>query len=290
MTNLKSLKILIACLTVLAISASLAGIISDQGEGQYNYTSIRGESILIYGKGIYRDMSSEVAIQGIAQDYVTLFLAVPLLIISLVISIKGSLKWRFVLAGTLAYFLLTYTFYFCMAMYNPFFLIYVSLMGISFFSLILTILTFNRSALSVLFNERAPLKLSGIFLMLSAISIAMLWLSIVLPPLLDGSIYPKAVEHYTTLIVQGFDLGIALPISFVVGFFLFKKQPFGHLLGPIYLVFLSLLMTALVAKLVYLGILGYAIFPAIVIIPLFQIVSVILTLRLLNSIDSLKER
>ncbi len=233
-------------------------------------------------------MSAEVAIQGIAQDYVTLFLAVPLLIISLIISRNGSLKWRFVFEGTLGYFLLTYTFYFSMAMYNKFFLVYVALMGLSFFSLALTILTFNRNALPSVFNEKAPLKLSGSFLMFSAISIAMLWLSIVLPPLLDGSIYPKAVEHYTTLIVQGFDLGIALPLSFVIGLLLFKRQPFGYLLGPIYLVFLSLLMTALVAKLVYLGIFGYTIFPAIIIIPLFQIISIILTLRLLINIDSVR--
>jgi hypothetical protein len=47
--------------------------------------SIRGENITIYGKGIYQHMAADVAIQGIAQDYVTLFMGVPHPIFSLYI-------------------------------------------------------------------------------------------------------------------------------------------------------------------------------------------------------------
>lgn len=36
--------------------------------------------------------------------------------------------------------------------------------------------------------------------------IGSLWLGVVVPPLVDGSIYPKELQHYTTLVVQGFDL------------------------------------------------------------------------------------
>ncbi|NMB81333.1 MAG: hypothetical protein GYA14_05900 [Ignavibacteria bacterium] len=44
-------------------------------------------------------MSTEVAIQGIAQDYITLFAGVPLLLISLFLARKNSLSGLLILAG-----------------------------------------------------------------------------------------------------------------------------------------------------------------------------------------------
>lgn len=69
-------------------------------------------------------MSSDVAIQGITQNYVTLFLAFPFLIFALFRFRNGSLKGKFMLAGVLNYFFLTYLFYMNMAMYNAMFLVY----------------------------------------------------------------------------------------------------------------------------------------------------------------------
>lgn len=74
-----------------------------------------------------------------------------------------------------------------------------------------------------MFSQNTPLKLTGRFLIYTAFSIGMLWLSIVLPPLFNVSIYPSEVEHYTTLIVQGMDLSLLLPIAVVSGVLLIKK-------------------------------------------------------------------
>jgi hypothetical protein len=48
----------------------------------------------------------------------------------------------------------------------------------------------------------------------------------------------------------------------------------GYLLAPIYLGFLSLLMTALSAKVLAMALLGQPVMPAIVIIPLFNITAI----------------
>lgn len=229
-------------------------------------------------------MSAEVAIQGIAQDYVTLFLGIPLLLLSFLISLKGSMRWRFIFLGTLGYFLVTYLFYLVMAMYNQYFLIYAALMGASFFALMITSFSFNLPTLPSIFHEATPTKFTGGFLIVNSISIALLWLSIVLPPLLDGSIYPKAVEHYTTLIVQGIDLGLLLPLAFIAGYLAIRKKPLGFLLAPSYLVFLSLLMTALIAKIIYMGITGYNVIPVIFIIPILDLMSIICAYLLLKNV------
>jgi hypothetical protein len=282
--TMKTNRFLIAGIVVLSLVATLTGILSDGGPGPYSYTSIRGEEVMIYGKGIYQHMSAEVAPQGIAQDYVTLFLGIPLLLISFLKARKGSLKWLFVQTGTLGYFLVTYLFYTAMGMYNALFLVFVALLGLSFFSFVQGLLSFKVEELPGRFKPAAPLKLAGIFLMVNTLGIALLWLSMVVPPLLDGSIYPAGLHHYTTLIVQGFDLGLLLPLAFVSSLLLLKRKPLGFLAVPIYLVFLSILMTALVGKIISIILAGGSAGPAIVIIPVFLLFSVSASILLIRNI------
>ena len=273
-------------IAIAATAAALTGIFYRSGSGSFVYTSIRGHAVNIYGKGLYRHMSTEVAIQGIAQDYVTLFIAVPLLLFALYKASSGQLKWKLLLTGTVGYFLVTYVFYLAMAMYNSFFLVYTFLAGASFYLFLLLIHSFAASALPQHFAKSTPEKSAGGFLIFNAICIALLWLGVVVPPLLNGSVIPVEVEHYTTLIVQGFDLAILLPGSFLTGLWLMQKKPLGYLWAPVYYVFLSLLMTALTAKIIAMAQHGYNVIPAIFIIPAFNLMSIIFAVLLLKNIKT----
>jgi hypothetical protein len=104
--------------------------------------------------------------------------------------------------------------------------------------------------------------------------------------MIDGSVYPVALEHYTTLIVQGLDLGFLLPLAVITGVLLIKKNRFGYLLGLGYFVFLSILMTALGAKIVAMGMNGYNIIPVIFIIPTFNIVAIICSILLFKNLKT----
>lgn len=284
MQNKKNITIMVFSIALLASAASVAGIFSTGGSGAYEYLSIRGQTITIYGEGLYRHMSADVAIQGIAQDYVTLFVAIPFLLYALYRFRVHSLTGKYLLSGVLAYVFLTYLFYMNMAMYNAMFLVYVALTGLSFFAFLLTILTFETGQLPKVFKEKTPVKLIGGFLMFNAVIIALLWLGVIVPPLLDSTIVPLAVEHYTTLNVQAFDLSLFLPFSFVAGLLLVRRSKYGYLFAPVYLIFLSFLMLALVAKLIAMAMEGVNVFPAIVIIPCFLMLSVISAVVLLNSV------
>ena len=284
MKNKKVISVLVIIVAIMAVIAASSGIFSNGGDGPYEYQSIRGKSVTIHGDGLYRDMSADVAIQGIAQDYVTLFLAVPFLLISLFFAIKGSLHARFLLAGILNYFLLTYLFYLEMAMYNKMFLGYVILTGTSFFAFVLVVLNFDIQMLPVLFKPDIPVKFIGGFLIFNSVVIALLWLSVVIPPLIDGSVIPDAVQHYTTLTVQGLDLALFLPISFISGFLLIKKKPFGYLMSTVTLVFLPMLMTALTAKIIAMALEGVNVIPAVFIIPSILTISIVCSLLLLKNI------
>ncbi len=268
------ITILVIFIAMAAGAAAGVGVFSSGGPGPSDYQSIRGQTVPIYGDGVYRHMSADVAVQGIGQDVVTLAIGIPALIVALILARSGGLRARLFLSGVLAYFFVQYLFYLVMGMYNPLFLLYVALAGTSFFTLALVLLGVDLKSLQTALTGRVPVRFAGGFLVFNAVAIGLMWLQVVVPPLLDRSIYPAQLQHYTTLIVQGLDLGLLLPLSAVSGVLLMRRTPMGCLLGPIYLVFLSFQMTALVGKLVAMGLTGVSIVPAIFIIPVIGAVAI----------------
>ncbi|PKN21249.1 MAG: hypothetical protein CVU65_17270 [Deltaproteobacteria bacterium HGW-Deltaproteobacteria-22] len=256
----------------LATIAASVGIFSRGGPGPTEHVSVHGQKVVLYGQGVYRHMSADVAIQGIAQDWVTLLAGVPLLLISLIFFRKNSLRGAILLAGTAFYFLVTYLFYLAMAMYNPLYLMYVVLLSCSFFTVALTMIPLLQHDWNGVFAEKTARR-AGLFMMINAAMVALLWLGVILPPLLDGSIYPKDLQHYTTLIVQGFDLGLLLPLGALSGFLAFRGRPVGFLLTSVYLLFLSVLMLALVSKIAFMGHAGANVVPVIFIMPAIFLIS-----------------
>jgi hypothetical protein len=246
--------------------AATIGIVSDEETGPATTLSVRGKEVTLYGKGVYHHMSAEVAPQGIAQDYVTLFLGVPLLLAAVYLFSRDNFRGKIFLAGVLAYFLVTYTFYTLLAMYNKLFLLWVLLISLGFHAFYLVFTSIDRENLLKRIKPSFPRRFVGWFLMFTAVAIGLLWLSIVLPHTLSGTIPPQT-EHYTTLVVQALDLAILLPVSFIAGFLILRSNPSGFKPAVVYIIFLSLQMVALTAKIVAMGLIGYNVVPAVFIIP-----------------------
>lgn len=61
MTGLRALRILVALIAPVAAVAAGIGIFYNAGPGPYEHETIRGETVEIFGRGVYRDMSAEVA-------------------------------------------------------------------------------------------------------------------------------------------------------------------------------------------------------------------------------------
>jgi len=284
MNRENTVTVIVLLIALISAVAAGFGIFSSYGSGVYEYESIRGQIVEIYGKGLYQHMSADVAIQGIAQDCITLFIAIPLLVISLIGYRKKSTRARFILAGTLGYFLVTYLFYTAMGMYNIMFLAYISLLGLSFFGFFLVLNQLSKLNIFEIFSSKTPYKFVGWFLIVNSILIALLWLNIILPPLFDGTIYPLELNHYTTLIVQGFDLGLLLPACFVSACLLIKCRSAGYLYSTTYVIFLSFLMTALSAKIVAMAMDNVNVIPAIFIIPLINIITIVSAVLMVRNI------
>jgi hypothetical protein len=228
----KAINILVILIAVLALAGCLAGFLAGGGSGSYDYKSIRGETVKIYGSGLYQYDSVAVVAQGKAQDVVTVIMGIPLLLASLYFSNRGSFRGRLMLTGTLGYFLYSYISYTFLWTYNPLFLLYTTVMSLSLFAFILCFLTFDIGKMPEQFHKELPVKFLGGFQIAIGILLSLLWLGRIVPTIIDSSA-PVGLEHYTTLVIQGMDLGIIVPTAFISGILLIKRKPFGYLLSSV---------------------------------------------------------
>ncbi|MDD2534494.1 MAG: hypothetical protein PHC86_07325 [Eubacteriales bacterium] len=242
-------SILILLIILLSILASLAGLMDRSGSGPYAYQAITGETVQIYGEGIYRHDSVSTVAQGKASDLITLVVAVPLLILSIILTNRRSFRGKLLLSGTLGYFLYTYMSYTFLWTYNPFFIVYVILMSLSLFAFILCLSDFDLKSLPAQFNPRLPVKFLGGYQIFIAVVIGMLWLGKILPSVLSDTM-PVGLEHYTTLVIQGMDLGFLVPSGILSGLLLMKKKPLGYLLSSVLIMKSITMLTAISAMLV----------------------------------------
>ncbi|WBW96697.1 hypothetical protein [Oceanirhabdus sp. W0125-5] len=277
----KVISFLVLSIIVLALVTSIIGIFYSDSNEVFQFKSIHGETIEVYSRGIYKLNSISMVAQGKAQDIVTLVLGIPLLLISLYLSRKGSLKGRVLLTGTLGYFLYTYISYVFLWMYNPLFLVYVILMSASFFSFILTMMSFDIGNLELHFNKKLPVKFIGGFQIFFGSALGMLWLGRTIPALINGTV-PEGLEHYTTLVIQGLDLGFIVPVAVVSGVLIIKRKPMGYLLSSVIIVkgfTMGIAIIAMIIAMIYAGVkvsfVESAIFPIITLIIIYCLVLIL---------------
>lgn len=273
---------LIVVLALLAAGAAAAPFLLSEGPGPQRHTSIRGVEVITHGIGPYRHMPAEVAVQGLAQDLVTLVLGVPFLLGTLAWARHGTRAGHLALSGAVAYFFVQYSLYLAMATYNELFLLWIALVLLSSQALFRLALAVPLPAFALQSLSLRTRRYVGGFLLLNGMLIGVLWLQRIVPPLLDGSLYPAGLDHLTTLIVQGFDLSLFLPLSLIAGHAYLRGRSLGDLLAPIYSVFVSLQMLALLAKIVWMSRIGVDAGPALMVIPLLlagAVCAAILALR-----------
>jgi hypothetical protein len=285
-----SINILVVIIIVLAFTTCLFGLFSSGGIGQYEFKSINNETVKIYGDGIYKNDSISAVAQGKASDLVTLVLGIPLLIASLYFRTRGSFKGKLMLTGTLGYFLYTYMSYTFLWMYNPLFILYVIIMAASLYAFILSFMSFDIEKVPTMFSEKLPTKFLGGFQLFVGFAIGMLWLGKIAPSIFEGTI-PVGLEHYTTLVIQGMDLGIIVPAAFISGILIIKHKPFGYLLSSVIIIKGVTMLISISAMIINMALKGIDMsLVEIVIFPVLNLVAIIcLILLLKNTADQGEE-
>jgi hypothetical protein len=241
--------ILASLIVVLSLVAVSVGIFYQDNGSPFEFKTLRGETVMLQGRGLYKYDSVSFAAQGIAQDVVTLFVGIPLLVASVVLARRQSLRGKLLLAGTLGYFLYTYMSYAFGAAYNNLFLLYVALFSLSLSAFVLSFGSIDVATLPAHFSEKLPRRLIATLLFAVGGFLVLAWSGRIGTALLDGSV-PYGLESYSTLPLQAMDLGLIVPLAFVSGILLLRRSPWGYLLSSVALIKGFTMSVALIAMIV----------------------------------------
>lgn len=284
MKYMRYINVLVLIILSLSVFACLMGLMWGGGNGAYEFTSIHNEPVKIYGLGLYKNDSVAVAAQGRAQDLVTLVLAVPLLIISLALANKNSFRGKVILTGTIGYFLYTFISYVFLWNYNALFLIYVLLMAASLYAFILALLSFDIKNVPAHFSSKLPTAVLGGYQLFIALMLSLLWLGKIVPTIGDGSV-PGGLEHYTTLVIQGMDLGLVVPAAALSGIMIIKRKPIGYLLTSVIVLKAITMLTSLSAMIINQALNGVTMpLMEVILFPALNVLTIIILIILMLNI------
>jgi hypothetical protein len=217
-------------IVLLALVAAIAGLAWPGGDGQRAFTTSRGDTVDLYGEGLYEHDAMFTGAGFRGTDVVTLALGIPLLVVSLLLYRRGSLRGGLLLAGGLAYVLYVYASLALSAAFNDLFLVYVALFSASFYALVSLLRAIDLSALPGGVIERLPRRGAAAFMLVAGAVTAFVWLVPAVTALSARGV-PERTEGYTTAVTIALDLAIIVPACFVCGALLLRRAPLGYLLA-----------------------------------------------------------
>jgi hypothetical protein len=230
MSTYSALKWLVPLIFILALIAAAAGLWPGEGTS-YPLTNFRGEQVTINARGLYYWDTVSSAAQMQANDLVTLALGLPLLAVSFRLTLRGSLRGRLLLTGTLGFILYTYISMCFGAAYNQLFLVYVALFGLSLYAFILSMLSFDLKALPAHFSEKLPRGWIAGLLFVAAAFLLLAWLGRIAAANAPGAI--PALENVTSMFIQAMDLALIVPLCILAGVLLLRRSAWGFLLASV---------------------------------------------------------
>ncbi|GHO65425.1 hypothetical protein KSC_043170 [Ktedonobacter sp. SOSP1-52] len=200
----------------------------------------------IFLKSIYARETPSWALQGIGQDIVNLVAVVVLCIATYFVN-RGSVKAFLVWSGVLLYLLYAYIIYAFALHFNSLFLVYVAILGLSFYALVGSVIHLHMDDLQAAFSP-TPARLVSVFFLVLGSAFFLLWLREDVSALVTGTIPPSVTQaNVLTNPVHILDLGLFLPAMLLTARLLWKRKLLGYLLAGSLLVFSSLMGTAILA-------------------------------------------
>lgn len=239
--NDKSLHIITFLIIVLSIVTSVTGLLYTTGGKIFNFVNQYGDTVKIYGDGLYAHDSHFMAPIFRGTDFTILFIGIPILIVALVLDVKKKkLKNRLFLMSVISLF----TYYSASiafgVTYNLLHLVYIALFSSSFFGLIIAITSIDKQQVAESMVISSPSKGIYIFLVLTGIALIVAWL----PDIINSFVLGRSLENievYTTEITYVLDMGVISPVAFICLFQLKKRSGLGYILLELLLTVCSII-------------------------------------------------
>jgi hypothetical protein len=254
MKHQSALKILLPLIALLALFAAGMGLFYQAPGQPYPFTTHRGESVMINGRGLYYYDTISSAAQQQGNDIVTLFVALPLLVVSTFLAFRGSLRGRLLLTGTLGFFLYTYLSMSMLTAFNALFLVYVAIFAFSMYAFILCMLSYDLQSLPGHFSDKLPRGWIAALLFVIGAFLTLSWLGKVTGPFLQNT--RPVLDNATTFVIQAMDLALIVPLAVLSGVLLLRHSAWGYLLTSVFVlktIALGLAVSAMVVNMTLAG-------------------------------------
>lgn len=207
-TNFKIAYLLSAAITLIAAIASAGGL---------------------FIRNLYQDTET-IKTAWKANDIITLLVVVPLLILSMDYSKRGSERGYLLWMGLLGYIVYSYAFYLFGAAFNVFFLLYVSLVSLSIYALVLGLSACDLKSMVKHFSNKTPVRWISIFLLFISLPLVVVEAGECIRYVVTGK-PPDA-----PVLVFALDLSIVVPNSALAAILLWKRKTWGYVLATIMVV------------------------------------------------------
>ncbi len=189
------------------------------------------QSVLgLFFQAEYRDVDW-IRATWLGNDWVTLGLAVPLLVGALVLAAGGSIRGLLLWLGMLGFAAYNYAYYLFGAALNVFFPLYVSALVLSGVALIQMLSHIDVLAMAGRFRSDTPVRAIGGYLAFVGVALAAVWLSMWAAYAFAGR--PTPIEPEAFKLVAALDLTVMVTTLTVGGALLWQRRPWGYVLAAI---------------------------------------------------------
>ena len=270
-------------IALLAGAAAAAGVFL-RGDGLTSpAVSLQGELYDYAADGVYRYNAVRMVAEGVGWDAVTLFLAVPALLLTLPLVARGSFRGRLFALGILAYLFYQYLMYAVAWAFGPLFLPFVAIYAGSLVALLWIGSSIGLAGLADRFSDGFPRLGVAILCAVVALALMLMWLARILGALQHG--VDGVLLGQTTLVVQALDLGLIVPAALFAGIAVWRRRPIGYLLSSALVVKAAAMGAAICAMLLVAGtVAGTLEVGPLVLFAGITVVSVVLGIRVYRSV------
>ena len=174
------------------------------------------------------------------QDWMSLA-AVPVFLWAIRSAKRGSLRGLIVWLGLLAYYLYGYALYAFGPQYTSRYPLYVAIVGLAAFTLVMVSLSLDIPAFDSHLRGRIPARLISALFLTIVISLAPVWMAMMISAIRDGKPSLFATIHVL-------DLAFVFPTLIVTAFGLWRQRPWSYVLAGPMLVLAATMMGSLVVS------------------------------------------
>jgi hypothetical protein len=178
------------------------------------------------------------------NDWVTLVVGAPLLVASLLLARRGSIRGLLLWLGMLGYGAYNYAYYMLGAALNAFFPLYILSLVLFVGTLILALSRIDAAEVVASFRPKTPVRIIGGYLVFVAVGLTFVWMAMWAAYVFAGQ--PTPVEPEAFKLVAALDITIMVPALAFGGVLLWPRKAWGYLVaaiagiqGSLYLLVLS---------------------------------------------------